>query len=121
MNTNKVYENKDLKDQHLENKDMSSSIFHRCDGRYMDLRGKDLTDSTFPETDMSHCKWLGAKITLNCHTFERMKIDLMTAHMYMYLLTLTDMPEVLKNKIINDIMGQTLYNKLKEFFDKTER
>lgn len=100
-------------------KDLSNQIFYECDFSHCDLRGADLTGSVFAKSNLSHCRLFNAKISLNCKTFENVKLDNMTVKMFLYLITLSDIPDKTKNGII-DLIGHDNFIRLKLFFDATE-
>lgn len=105
--------------RNLRIKDLSDQIFYACDLSHCDLRGADLTNSIFSNSDLSHCKLFNAKISLNCKTFENVKLDNMTVYMFLYLITLSNITDSIKCDIIK-LIGEHNYNRLKDFFDTTE-
>lgn len=112
VNDTKCYRN-------LKIRDLSGQIFYECDFSHCDLKGADLTNSVFCKSNFSHCKLFNAKISLNCKTFENVKLDDMTVRMFLYLITLADIQEDLRCGIIS-IIGEDVYLKLKNFFEITE-
>lgn len=105
--------------KNLRIKDLSNQIFYECDLSHCDLRGANLTNSVFSKSDLSHCRLFNAKISLNCKTFENVKLDKITVKMFLYLITLSDIDDKLKHDIIS-IIDERTYNKLKDYFDTTE-
>ncbi len=101
----------DLGGKQFSNQDHSNSLFYNCDCRRVNLHGTDLRNCAFPNSDFSYARIMGAHITLDCLTFQDVKLDKYSVFLFLDLITLADIDPEVRSNIVN-VIGKSSYERM---------
>lgn len=95
-------------------RDFSNTEFLECDFSRSDCTGADFSNSILYLSNFTDAKLTNAVISLNCHFFKGVTFDRKQTEYFIYLLTLADIPEDIKDRLV-DILGNKILRLDKAF------
>lgn len=110
---------KNMSREKLTNKNFSDMDFYDCDFSGSDLRGANLSRCKLHRSNFRGANLTGVTITLSCHTFSKVQLDNPQVDSILYLLSIADISEDKRMKIIDAIGDKEYINFQTAFRGKT--
>lgn len=101
----------------LEGKNFCDHELMDCDFRHSSLSRADFSGSVMFNSDFTGANLVNAIISLNCDTFAGVRYDRHQAEYMIYLLTLADIPDDIKDKLL-DVLGENKTTSLQKIFGR---